>query len=257
MKKKQLIFTFIIMALLLTVPLCALDVGLYDTVGLISDADVARFDKMAQEIAAKYNFDLIILIIDSLEGKNPIDYSWDELDSVGLKGTNWDGCLLLQATQDRDYCFTASGRGEKILNKAAYDKLEKDVVACLRKNDYSGAYETFSRTWDKFLLLESQGKKYNFLRETTTHAIFLAVAWIISLLIGLGVVSSMKKQMNTALPKTEADKYIIPGSLALTQQSDRFLYSTTTKTRKSSSSSSSGGGSSRSGGGRSSRSGKY
>jgi uncharacterized membrane protein YgcG len=65
----------------------------------------------------------------------------------------------------------------------------------------------------------------------------------------------MKRKMDTALPKTEADAYMIPNSLTLTQQRDSFLYSTTTKTQRQSSSHS--GGSVMSGGGRSSRSGKY
>jgi len=253
--KKKLIFAFVITILLLSVPLFA-ENGILDAAGLLSGEEKASLEMMMEEIAASYNFDLIILTVDNLDGEDAIDFSWNFLDEIGLDGKTWDGCLLLVSPGDRDYAFTASGRGDKILNKTAYDKLEKDVVSYLKKNDYAGAYETYIRLWEEFLVLESQGRKYNFLREPSKHRGWLGLAWIIALLIGLSVVRSMKKQMNTALPKTQADAYIIPGSLALTQQQDRFLYSTVSKTRRQSSSSS-GGRSSRSGGGRSSRSGKY
>ena len=255
MKKKLFIFACIITVFLLSSPLFAAE-RIIDNAGILSAAEKARLEERMEVIASTYSFNLLILTEKSIGGKDPIDYSWDYLDSEGLDGYAWDGCLLLQSTGERDYAFTASGRGDKILNDTAYNKLERDVVARLRLDDYYGAYDVFIRTWEEFLILESKGRSYNFLRETNTHLGFLAGGWVLAFLIGFFVVHGMKAKMNTALPKTEADAYIIPGSLALTNQQDRFLYSTVSKTKRQSSSSSSGG-SSRSGGGRSSRSGKY
>ena len=257
--KKKLFFAFFMVVLFLSVPIFAAEErGVYDDANLLNNVQIAELDKKIDEIAEKYNFYLMILTVKSMDGEeDAIDYSWHFLDSYGLYGegeNTWDGCLLLQSTGDRDYAFTASGRGKKILNEAAYDKLEKDVVACLKRDDYVGAYKTYISTWERFLILESQGKRYNILRETKTHVGALGALWLVALLIGIIAVNSMKKKMNNVHPKTEADTYIIPGSLALTQQSDTFLYSTVTKTKRESSS---GGGSSSSGGGRSSRSGKY
>ena len=259
MKKKHLILAFIATALLFSFPLFA-EERIIDNAGILSAGSKAALETLMEDIASKYNFNLIILTERSINDEDAIDYSWNYLDSRGLDGYTWDGCLLLQSTGERDYAITASGRGEKILNEAAYDKLEKDVVDRLREDDYSGAYEVFISKWEKLLVLESKGQKYNFLQERKMHVIFLGAAWLLALMIGSMIVSGMKAQMNTALPKTQADAYMVPGSLALTNQMDRFLYSTTTKRRRESSSSGGGssyGGSSRSGGGRSSRSGKY
>jgi uncharacterized membrane protein YgcG len=253
MNKKLIMCAFIITVLLPAIPIRA---QVFDFTELLSEAEETRLTMKIEEIKAAYDFGLIILTVDTLEGQTPIDYSWGLLDYVGLSGENWDGCLLLQSTGERDYALTASGRGSTILNPAAYNKLEKDVVSCLRRDDYIGAYEFFIRDWEKFLVLESQGKRYNFLRETTTHMFLLIGAWVLALVIGLLVIHFMKAQMNTALPAKEADTYIIPGSLVITRQHDKFLYSTTTKTQRQQPPSS-GGGSSMSGGGRSSRSGKY
>jgi uncharacterized membrane protein YgcG len=263
MKKKLLVFAFVMAVLLPRLPLNAQIVDLAD---LLGDAEETRLTMMIDEIKAAYDFNIFIYTVKSLEGHAPKDVSQEIVDmieatqeiigSMGLGEGTWNGCLLLQSTGDREYDFTAAGRGGKILNTAAFDKLEKDVVSYLRRDDYTGAYEAFIRDWEYFLVLESQGKSYNFLRDDLTHGICLLAAWVIALVIGLIAVHSMKAKMNTALPKTQADAYIIPGSLALTKQNDKFLYSTTTKTARKSASSSGGRGGS-GGGGRISRGGKY
>ena len=122
-----------------------------DNAGLLSAKEKANLGTRIKKIAAKYNFNLIILTEKSIGGEDPIDYSWNFLDSHNLYGETWDGCLLLVSTEDRDYAFTASGRGDKILTNDLYDKMENDVVSYLKKNNYAGAFEAFIRTWEKLL----------------------------------------------------------------------------------------------------------
>ena len=250
----------IIAAVLLPVSLFAQGrtAGIADNAGILDGAEKAELEKLIVNIGEIYNFDLLIVTEKDIGKADPIDYSWDLLiNGYGLNGETWDGCLLLQATGSRDYCITASGRGSIILNKAAYDKLESSVVSYLKKDNYTGAYRAFISNWENFLTLEAKGRSYNFFARW--NMVLVIGAWALSLLIGFIIIQYWKARMNTALPKKEADAYVVPGSLAFTQQTDRFLYSAVTKTARatSSSSSSSSGGSSRSGGGFSSRSGKY
>jgi uncharacterized protein len=254
--KKKLFFVFIITVLLSGVFLYARD-QIIDNAGLLSAGEKTNLKTRIDDLRAGYDFELIILTVDSMEGENDAYFYGSEyLDRMGLYGESWDGCLMLLSMEYRDYAIVASGRGSKILNRSAYYKLEKDILPYLKNDAYAAAFEVFISTWEEFLVLDSNGKSYNFLRNTKTHILFLLGAWIIALLIGLIVVLVWKAQMNTALPKKDADSYIIPGSLALTQQADTFLYSTVTKSAKSSSSSSGGGGY-HSGGGRSGGSGKF
>jgi len=234
-KKKVLVLLLAVLFLFLSAPLYSL-YGVIDDAGLLSGEETAEINAMIEELAAVYNFELIIYTVNSINGEDPIDYSWAYLDGKSLYGDSWDGCLLLQSTEYRDYAFTASGRGEKILNNTAYNKLEKDVVSFLRQDDYAGAYKVFASDWEKFLVLEAQGRNYNFLCETGMHSAFIIAASILSFIFGLIKVHAMKSVMNTALPKTEANAYITPGSLAFTQSQDTFLYSRVTKTVRSSSS---------------------
>ena len=258
MKKKLLIFIFIMTILPMAAPLFAQN-RIIDNAGLMNADEKAVFETRIAELASGYNFDLMILTEKSIGGKDPIDYSWNYLNSKGINGEEWDGCLLLLVTGsvvgDRDYVFTASGRGTKILNPTAYDRLESKVRSYLINNDFAGAYNCYISIWEEYLILESRGLSYNFF--TQYNIILVLIGWIISLLIGLLTVRKWKADMNTALPRNEADTYIVPGTLNFTLKQDRFLYSTVTKTRRQQPSSSSGGGFSRSGGGRSSRSGKF
>jgi len=229
-----------------------------DNAGLLSTEEKTSLQTMIDEIAAAYNFNLIILTEENLGGSGPIAYSRDVLDESGLNGNTWDGCLIVVSSEERYYAFTAVGRGEKILTPTAKDKLKAEVVSYIRENNYFGAFKTYISLWENFLVLESKGLSYNALRDTSTHVTWLIIVWVIALVIGLIVVAVMKSKMKTVFAKTDADTYIIPGSMALTRQQDSFLYSTVSKVRRQSSSSGGGGGSrSRSGGGRSSRSGKY
>jgi len=61
------------------------------------------------------------------------------------------------------------------------------------------------------------------------HPALLAAAWVLALATGFGVVRAWKNAMDTALRKTHACEYAIPGSLSFKQKKDRFLYSTLTK----------------------------
>jgi len=210
-----------------------------DNAGLLSGSEISALESLAAQIASTYDFDLVIVTETSIGGASPMNYADDYFDYNGYGlGEDRDGCLLLQVTGTRDYWFSTSGRGIKILNSAALNKLEKDVVNFLRNDDPAGAYRTFIRDWEMFLALDAEGKSYNFVTE---YALYLYIgAWVISLIIALVAISIMRAKLNAVHPKTEADSFIIPGSLYFSLRKDSFLYSTVSKSKKADSSSSGG-----------------
>lgn len=245
-------FTVLIMLLIfLSAPLFAFtQVRVIDNAGLLNSAELAGLEQLAADIAETYNFDLVIVTETDIGAARPVDYADDYFDYKGYGlGEDRDGCLFLVVMNSRDFYFSTSGRGIKILNSTAFDKLESDVVSNLSNGDYAAAFRTFIGNWEEFLILDAKGRSYNFLHKW--NLAFVVGAWVIAFLIGFFIVKSWKSQMNTALPKREADTYIIPGSLAFTQKQDRFLYSTVTKKARPKTSSSGGGGSHRSSSGRS------
>jgi uncharacterized protein len=201
-----------------------------DNAGVLSDGEIAELTELVETIAANYNFDLVIVTEKDIGGASPMDYADDFFDKNGYGlGEDRDGCLLLEVTESREYWFSTSGRGIKILNSTAFKELESTVVPYLKINTAAGA-RAFISEWYTFLALDAKGRNYNFFYKNNT--ILVIIAWVLSLVIGLMVVQSWKRQMNTALAKDQADSFILPGSLAFSRQTDRFLYSTVTKTLK-------------------------
>jgi len=235
--KKNLLFICLFTAsfLFLTVPVFSQN-RVTDNAKLLSAGQIDELKELTAQIASKYNFDLVIVTENDIGGASPMNYADDYFDYKGF--IDRDGCLFLHVTGSRDYWFSTSGRGEKILNSSALNKLKSDVVKFLKEDNPAGAYRTFIKDWEEFLVLDAEGKSYNFLRA---YGAYLYIgAWVVSLLIALFAVYLMKAKMDNVRPKTEADSFIVPGSLAFTKQSDTFLFCTVTKTERESSSSSSG-----------------
>jgi uncharacterized protein len=249
MKKTLFVFLLVVSFLFLSFPLFA-QRRVVDNAGLLSGTEISALESLAAQIAFAYNFDLVILTETSIGNASPMNYADNYFDYNGYGlGRDRDGCLFLQVTETRDYRFSTSGRGKKILNSAAYNKLESDVVSFLRNDDPAGAYRTFIADWENFLALDAYSKSDNFVTE---HALWFYIgAWVVSLIIMLVAVSIMKAKLNNVHPKTEADRFIIPGSLAFTLRQDSFLYSAVTKSERSDSYSSGGSGSHMSSSGRS------
>jgi uncharacterized protein len=235
MKNKLFIFLPAVFFLFLSFPLFA-QKRVVDNAGLLSAAEISELESLTAQIASTYNFDLVIVTETSIGGASPMDYADDYFDYNGFMGR--DGCLFLQVTGSRDYWFSSSGRGIKILNSAAFNKLEKAAVNFLRNDDPAGAYRAFIRNWETFLAMDAKGKSYNFVTE---YALYLYIgAWVASLIIALAAIIIMRAKLNTVHPRTEADSFIIPGSLYFSLQKDSFLYSMVSKSKKADSSSSGG-----------------
>jgi len=212
-----------------------------DNAGLLSDDEVSQLESLATAIASAYSFDLVIVTETNIGSASPMDYADDYFD---YNGYGRDGCLFLQVTETRDYWFSTSGRGIGLLNSANYNRLENDVLRFLKADDPAGAYRVFIRDWEQFLTMNVNGSSLNANSKGNYFIaryapILYAVAWFISLIIGLVAVLLMKGKMSNVYAKTQADSFIIPGSLVFTQRQDTFLYSTVTKSARSESSSSS------------------
>jgi len=208
-----------------------------DKAGLLSDSQKENLRRLTSSIYEDYYFDLVIVTERNIGNTSPMVYADDFFDynSYGL-----NGCLLLQVTESRDYWISTSGTGIEILNPYAYNKLETDIVRSLSAGDYYEAYLAFLQDWELFLSLDRNYRSYNFFYQW--NFALVSISWIIAFAIGLIVVQTWKKGMNTALPQRAAAVYMIPGSLAFKVKRDVFLYSTVTKTRRQTETTSGGGG---------------
>jgi len=207
-----------------------------DNAGVLSASEKADLETQLADIASIYDFDLVIVTEKDIGNAQPATYADDFYDKGGYGA---DGCLFLRVTGSRDYWFSTSGRGDKILNNTAYGKLESGIGSFLSGNNLAGAFYSIVDDWQAFLVLDANGRSYNFFYRW--NALLVLIGWVLAVFIGLGVVYTWKAQMNAAIPQKQADLYVVPGSLAFTEKKDSFLYSKTTKTARASSSSGGGG----------------
>jgi len=212
-----------------------------DSVGLLSEADAARLEKLLDTISLTYNFDLVVLTVKDTKAEKdadddtepediqPQDYSADFFNDNGYGlGKDRDGCLFLLVAERGVIWFSASGRGKKILTPTATKRLEKEIIKSLEEWDFYNAFVSYANDWEDFLILDAKGGSYNIFYRLS--AVFILFAWLVSLGIGFLIVGIWKRGMSTTIPKKQAAACFIPGSLSFAVQQDQFLYSTVTKT---------------------------
>ena len=243
---KSKIFLGLVLVFFVSIPALARE-RIFDNAGVLNAQERTLLGEMAESLASAYNFDLVIVIERNIGNVFPGSYAAEFFDRLG---PDRDGMLFLHVIESRDYFFNTSGRGIRLINDAALDKMEADVLVQLRAGNNFQAYRAFLTNSETFLDLEARGMSYNIFHRW--NGIMVFVVWLFSLVIGFVTVGIWKKQMNTALQKTQADSYVVPGSFNLQVQKDQFLYSTVTKTRRESQSNSGG----KSGGLRTSSSGR-
>jgi len=212
-----------------------------DRASLLTPGQRSSLITRLNSLSEQYKFDLVIVTENGIGGANPRDYADDFFDynDFGF-GSNGDGCLFLIVIGSRDYWISTSGRGIDLLNRSTYEKLESDALQFLRMDNYYAAFTSFTDNWERFLIREAQGGSHG-TRETKSrnyrffeqqNIVVVLVGWLIAFIIGLIVVHVWKKGMNTAFLQTQADSYVVNGSLAFDTKTDRFLYSTVTKTAR-------------------------
>jgi len=265
MKRKIFNFTCaLILALILPISILAAN-STYkyaiDDAGLMSDAQVTTLENDLKALSDKYDFDIVALTVDSLDGKTPVDYADDYYDYNGYRD---DGCLFLVSMEDRDFWISTKGYGETAITNYGIKVLEEEAVPYLSDGDYYKAFEVYSGIVEEFvteardgspydtnhLYSNSAGHTYDFGTSSyddddgDEHIGALIVAFIVAIIVASVIAGMVKKSYKPVRFNANARDYLVPGSLNVTRSYDHFLYSNVSKTEIQSESSSRGGGSS-------------
>lgn len=222
-----------------------------DEADLLSTSEEEILEERIQELIDKYQMDIVILTVDSLDGKSSQAYADDYYDDhvYGI-GEDDSGVLFLIAMETREWYISTCGKAKiAISDSDTYDIF--DVISSdLADNDFYFAFDDYLDELDFYLGYYTEhpesftdsgsGVRY---RLTVGKA---AIALIIGAAAAGIVLFVMTRNMNTARAQLNAGDYLTEGSYKLHVQRDMFLYSNVTKRRKPENNSSgrSGGGSS-------------
>lgn len=270
--KRNVISVFLTLILIFALPVrasAASDLPMVvDNADLLDPAEEAAIESMAQELRGEYEFDIVILTVDSLNGKSAKNYADDYYDSNGYGyDAAGSGILFLIAMEEREWYISTCGEaiytftdvGVQTLGEAAFSYLQNDNYATVftayleflpeyfhaydsgaavdGHADYSGSYH---RGEQESLVYYENENSPNILLSLGIGAVVAAVVILI-----------MRASMNTKRNQHGASEYLKAGSFHLRTHQDLFLYSNVSKVRRQQNHTSGGSSVHRSSGGRS------
>ena len=242
------IIVFLLAAFLLSlivIPAAASDLTmLADEASVLSKSEWGNLDKKLDEISEKHDFDFVIATVDSI-GDEEVEAFTEAFyfDNGYGRGEEGNGVILLIAMEERQWdIFVPHGFSEDALNTDARNHLADEFTGLLSNGEYYEAFMTFAEEAEKIVSDAENGEYY---KEPFNFKGPAIIGAVISLITSGVSTTSMKNKLNTVRAQSAAANYVVPGSLVVTDSSERFLYTTVTRTPKptENSSRSSGGGS--------------
>lgn len=272
---KKLTIYLLCAVLLLTLPfsVAAFSEKIVDDANLLSDSEEVALEQKAKTLVSKYQMDVVILTVWSLDGKSAQDYADDYYDTNGYGiGGDYSGLLLLLSMENRDWYISTCGETIYALTDYGIQSVFEEIAWYLSEDQYYYAFDEYLDQLDDYFAAYAQGEPVDGYKDpydgpgsyypgTYDDIVYyddseqgFVIPLFISLAIGAAVggiaILIMRSQMNTAVAQSGAQSYVQNGSYHLNQQQDVFLYQNITRIRRAESSSGSRGGSFHGGGSR-------
>lgn len=257
MKKIITFITTLLILLSMTVPAFAADGLPYvvDNADLLTAEEESTLEAYLESKSNEFRFDIVVLTVNSLDGKTAEAYADDYYDYTGYGyGENHDGCLLLVAIDDREWHLSTTGYGITALTDAGIDYISNHFLDDLSNGDYLNAFEMYAYLVSAFVEQSDSGDAYDYNNLDEFDPYYSAddysssnsggsvgsavLAGVIAGAIITAIfMSILKGKMKTVYHKAQANDYLINDSLEITGAHDIFVTSHVTKTAKESKSS--------------------
>lgn len=237
-----------------------------DEAGLLEDYEVLDLEERAQTLAEKYGMDIVIVTVDSLDGKSSESYADDYFDENGYGiGPQYNGVLLLLSMEYRDWAISTCGEAIYAITDYGIQDLFSQIAGYLSEDNYYLAFSTYLDALEAYFTAYESGHPidgfwgeydgpgtyipgtqdeivhYEPQKDVQWYAGRIGISFVIGLVVALMVLLIMRSQMNTARAQHGATSYLKQETYQIGVQRDIFLYSQVSKVRKSENSSSGGG----------------
>ena len=216
-----------------------------DMADLLDNSEEAALLSMLDEISIRQELDVVVVTVNTLDGKTPMDYADDFYDYNGYGfGENRDGVLLLVCMEDRDWRISTSGYGITVFTDAGIEYISEKFLPDLSDGNYADAFTTYAEHCDEFITQARTGEPYdtnNLPKEPFNVFTSLLISLAVGILVSLIVTGKMKGKLKTVRMQPAAEEYVRKGSMLVTESSDLFLYSHVDRRAKSKDDDSGGG----------------
>lgn len=232
---KRRILTVLLCLLLLsgTVVRAAGVSRLVDQAGLLTSAEAQKVEAALDDYSQRLQVDLVVITVDSLDGRQPRDFADDYFDEHGY-GENHDGILLMLAMDSRDWWISTCGFGITALTDAGLEYLSAQFLPSLKSGDYAEAFLTFATLCADFVERAQAGEPVDVgnLPKDPPSLLWIPGALGIGALVALVTVGAMAGKNRSVRSQAAANSYVVPGSMQLRENRDLFLYAHTSRTAR-------------------------
>ena len=251
MKRKVLCFilsALMMLSLALTVSAAENQWRIVDNAELLDPAEESALEVKAQLLRETYDMDVIILTVNTLNGKTPQAYADDYYDEQGYGcGEEKSGVLLLLSMEERDWYISTSGEAIYALTDYGIQCIGEEMVTFLGMS-YEAGFSSFLNSLPEYFdayksgvpidgYADYSGDYYHgdreeiiYYEEEFTPSIMLS-AILGAIIAGISLVI-MRYSMNSKRPQHSAAGYMKENSFHMHQRQDLFLYSNVTKVRR-------------------------
>lgn len=201
-----------------------------DNADLLSGSEESTLAEKLSELSSRLECDVIVLTESSID-TDAQSYADDYFDYNGYgQGAKRDGILLLVSMDPRSWHVSGSGIcNSEYISTSALEYISENIPANLKAEKYVACFDEYVKRCDELITDARAGKAY---KTPFDFKMSLVVSVGIGFLVALIATSSMKSQLKSVKFKKEANSYLKPGSMMITDARDMFLYRKVTYTPK-------------------------
>ena len=164
MKKRISVFLIsILLCLACAFPVWAGTVSrLDDQAGLLDAEQKESLSSTLDEISEREQVDVVIVTVNSLEGKTAQVYAEDYFIDHGYgQGEDGDGILFLVDMGDRNWAIATHGYAIEAFTDAGQEYIMEQVKPYLSDGDYNEAFQMFAMECDDFIMQADEAEPYD------------------------------------------------------------------------------------------------
>lgn len=234
MKKKLLMLLMVFCMILPTVPAFAdemMEQRVFDYADLLSEEDEREIHLWVQDMQENWGMDLAFLTTDDTDGMSVQEYGAEfYMDHDLGMGSDYDGVIFVLDMGSREGQIITSGKAIDIYTDFYIDKMWDNMVGYLSEGDYYWAFFTLYMDLDHYaeeyqLYLENPDSYVSEYEKETggNPLLFVGIALVLSLVIALIAVNSLKRSHKNVKPFTDGRAYLKENGYFLTTNLDSFV----------------------------------
>ena len=247
-KKCIIVLLILTLWIVAAIPAAAVQPRLVDEAGLLTESQARELEQLLDEISQRQGVDVVVVTTNSV-GNTAAEIAAGKIyNSYGYRN---DGIILLIDMGRQEMGIRPRGGAVTMFTVAGQDYIADRVQDELHGGNYADACRLFATLCDDFVTQARTGEPYdadNLPEEPFDPLFWAVVSLIVGLVAALIITAIMAAKLKSVRFKHQAEDYIRPGSMRVTESRDIYLYRNVTRRPRPKSNSSGGNGRSASGG---------